>query len=250
MANVGATTLGTMTLQAQQRADMVNSAYISPTEWTGMVNASCQQLYDKLIEAYGNDYEVATPYPITTDGIADKYSLPDGNTAPYGAFYKLLGVDLQLSNAGASSTTGWITLRRFNFADRNKYTLPNIQTLWGRTNLQYRLLGNQIWLIPLPMAAMPLRIWYVPRFVPLANSADSFDAINGWEEWVVNDVAMKALAKEESDISAVQALQAVQNERLASIMENRDAGSPATMVDVTGINGGNYGEWGGGDWGP
>lgn len=243
MANVGATTLGTMTLQAQQRADRVNSGFITPSEWTGMVNASCQQLYDKLIEAYGNDYEVATPFPITTDGINDHYTLPTD-------FYKLLGVDLQLSNTQAASSIGWITLRKFNFAQRNQYTLPNIQTLWGRTNILYRLSGNQIWFIPLPMSAQPLRVWYIPRFVPLVNPTDSFDAINGWEEWVVNDVAMKALVKDESDLSGVEALQSVQNDRLASIIENRDAGSPSQTVDAYRINGwGNDGWPGSGDWG-
>lgn len=243
MPNVGATTLGAIKLAAQQRADMQNSAFISDSEWTGMVNASCQQLYDKLIEAYGQDYEVASAFSITTDGTNDTYALPTD-------FYKLLGVDLQISNAGAGSTTGWITLRRFNFADRNKYTLPNIQTLWGRTNLLYRLRGNLIWFIPLPMASMPLRLWYVPRFTPLANSSDSFDAINGWEEWVVNDVALKARAKEETDLSGIQALQQVQEDRLSSIMENRDAGSPSTVVDVTQVNGYGFGDGRGGDWVP
>ncbi len=207
-----------------------------------MVNASCQQLYDKILEAYGNDYYEQQPYAIATDGINDHYLLPTD-------FYKLFGVDLQISNA-ASASTGWISLRKFNFADRNKYTLPNIQTLWGRTNLLYRLAGGYIWFIPLPMASMPLRLWYAPRFTPMVNGSDNFDGINGWEEWVVNDVAMKAMVKEETDISAIQALQATQEARLLSIVENRDAGSPATVVDVSNINGGNYGGYGGGDWCP
>lgn len=222
---------------------MQNSNFIADSEWTNMVNASLQQLYDKLIEAYGNDYEFASSYQFTTDGTNDSYALPTD-------FYKLAGVDLQISNAGASTNTGWITLRRFNFADRNKYTLPNIQTLWGRTNLLYRLRGNFIWFIPLPMASMPIRLWYYPRFTPLVNSADSFDGVNGWDEWAVNDIAMKALTKEESDISAVQALQAVQEDRLSSIMENRDAGSPATTVDVYASNGYGFGDGRGGDWCP
>ncbi len=231
MPNIGATTLATMTLQAQRRADMENTTFISASEWTGMVNASCQQLHEKLVEAYGNDYELAATFAITTDGTNDKYDLPTD-------FFKLLGVDLQLSASGASNASGWVTLRRFNFSDRNKYSAPSIQTVFGRTNMQYRLAGGKLWLTPLPAAGQPLRLWYAPRFTPLSGPTDSFDGINGWEEWVVNDVAMKACVKEETSISDLQRLQAVQEDRLASIVENRDAGSPATTVDVYASNGG------------
>jgi hypothetical protein len=231
-----ATTLAAITTAARERADMVNTTFISATEWTAMVNASCQELYEKLVEAYGNDYEMSDPFDITTDGVSDRYLLPAD-------FFKLLGVDLQLSEAG-SSTSGWITLRRFNFADRNRFTLPNVASLWGRTNLRYRLAGTEVWFSPLPSAGLSLRLWYVPRCPILVNPGDSFDGINGWEEWIVNDVAMKARIKEESPINDIQAMQAGQNERLASIPENRDAGSPATTVDVHRSNG----YWGGGGW--
>lgn len=221
MPNVGATTLAAITLQAQQRADMVNSTFISASEWTGMVNSSCQHLWDKLVEAYGNDYELSTaPFAITTDGVNDSYALPTD-------FFKLLGVDLQVSG-----TSNYLTLPRFNFGERNQYSLPGIQTFAGRTNMKYRLRGNFIWFIPLPTSGMVLRMWYVPRFTPLVNPTDSFDGINGWEEFVVNDAAMKALAKEESDISSIMAMQQVQERRLDNIMENRDAGSPSTVVDI------------------
>lgn len=232
------TTFGQIILQAQQRADLVNSGFISDAEWEAMTNASLQQLYEKLIEAFGSDYHVQTPYSITTDGTNDAYALPTD-------FFKLLGVDLQLSPSSASSSIGWVTLWRFNFAERNRFTLPNILTIWGRTNLTYRLRGSKIWFEPLPMGGQSLRLWYAPVFTPLVNDSDTFDGINGWEEWVVNDVAQKALVKEESDISGVQALQAVQNDRLASIIENRDAGAPQTTVDVWAANGGGNFGWGG-----
>jgi len=242
---VGDTTFGAIKEKAIQRADMVNSQFISDSEWNGMTNASLQQLYEKLIETYGSDYFVQESTTITTDGQADNYPLPDD-------FFKLLGVDLQIFPSSGSPTIGWITIWRFNFAQRNQWTLPNLLTLWGRTNLRYRLRGGRVWFQPLPAGGQSLRLWYAPRFTPLANDADVFDGINGWEEWAVNDIAMKALAKEESDLSGVAGLQQVQNDRLASIIENRDASAPSTVVDVYRVNGG-YG-WGGdgmgGDWCP
>lgn len=245
MASIAATTAGALITAAQQRADMENSGFISDAEWLAMCNASLQTLYDKLIEAYGNDYEVQAPYTVTTDGTNDAYDLPTD-------FYKLLGVDLQLAN-NSSTADGWITIWRFNFAQRNQYTLPNIFTLWGRTNIKYRLRGGKIWFIPIPASGQYLRLWYAPLFTPVTSTDDVVDFGNGWYEWAINDMAMKALVKEESDISGVMQLQAVQEDRLQTIMENRDAGAPATTVDVSRANGwGDYGGgWGpGSDWGP
>lgn len=240
MASPGVTTLGALRLAAQQRADMENSAFLSTAEWNSNINASCAQLWEKLIEAYGSDYEVASAYSITTDGTNDHYALPAD-------FFKLLGVDLSLANP--ASNQGWVTVWRFNFASRNQFTLPNIQTLWGRTNLKYRLSGGNIWFIPLPASAQTLRLWYAPRFTPLVLDTDTFDGINGWEEWVINDCAIKARMKEQTPTEQLDAALAKQEERLIHVMENRDAGCPATTVDVYRVNGG----WGGssngwGDW--
>lgn len=237
MPNVGATTAGAIVTAAKQRADMENSAFISDAEWLSLVNASCAHLYEKIVEAYGNDYELATAYSLTTDGVSDRFALPAD-------FFKLLGVDLSLSNPAATSA-GWVTVWRFNFAARNQFTLPNIQTLWGRTNLKYRLAGGNIWFIPLPAGGQTLRLWYAPRFTPFTAASDSFDFF-AWEEWAVNDAAMKARAKEQTPIDDLLRLQAAQEERLTHAMENRDAGAPATTVDVYRANGG--GGYGGG-WG-
>lgn len=241
MAN--AVTLAAITLAAQQRADMVNSNFITAAEWTSMVNASLQQLWEKLVEAYGSDYEVQSAFAITTDGTNDHYALPSD-------FFKLLGVDLQLSpGASSSSTQGWVSVWRFNFADRNKYTLPNLQTFYGRTNLKYRLSGTNIFFIPMPSSGQSLRLWYAPKMTALAAASDTFDDVNGWAEWAINDVAIKAKVKEESPIGELLQLQAAQEERLTHVIENRDAGSPATTVDVLSANGGWGGDGFGRDWG-
>jgi hypothetical protein len=224
---VGATTFGAIITKAQQRADMVNSSFISDSEWEGMANATLQHLYEKLIEAYGADYLVQQSSDFTTDGVTDTLTLPTD-------FFKLLGVDIKV-NAGQNA---WRSVYRFNFADRNQYSIHGVVTVLGGSWTRYRLRGTKLWLTPLPAAGQTLRFWYAPLFTPLTLDADSFDGINGWEEWAVNDIAMKALAKEESDLSGVMALQQVQNDRLQSIIDNRDAGEPATVTDVYAMNDG------------
>ena len=89
---VGQTTLGTIKTIARQRADMVNSGFISDSELTAYVNLSYLELYDLLVTKYGNEYFVQLPHHITTDGINENFALPPD-------FYKLLGVDLWLSNS-------------------------------------------------------------------------------------------------------------------------------------------------------
>lgn len=157
--------LGAIRLQAKQRADLENNPAVSDAEWNTYISQSYKELYDMLTSAYGNDYYVATPYQFTLSN-AQGYTLPDGTpnyqasdgtTAP--KFYKLLGVDLQYS----ASPSGWVTLKRLNFIDRNKYAYPNTAINWnGYTNLRYRVQGNQIYLVPIPMSGQTARIWYVP----------------------------------------------------------------------------------------
>jgi hypothetical protein len=92
--------------------------------------------------------------------------LPDGspnytNTVGSTAaeFYKLLGVDLQYS----SSPSGWVTLRNFNFIQRNRYAYPNSAINFnGYTNLRYKVQGNGLMFMPVPMAGQLVQVWYAP----------------------------------------------------------------------------------------
>lgn len=232
MPGPGVTTLGTVRLAAQRRADMENSAFLSTSEWNAAINASYEELYGLLAQKFGNDYFVAAPYSIATDGVNDAFALPAD-------FFKLLGVDLQWP----SMPTGWLTLQPFTFSERNRYALPNLQGFLGATNLRYRLRGPNVLFSPLPAAGQNLRLWYAPRLTALVNDADTLDLVNGWEEYIVVDAARKALEKEESYEGAqVQAAaKAALIARLEAEAENRDATGGGRTADVRG----NQGEWGG-----
>lgn len=232
MAPLGQTTLLDMVNSAAVLADQPvpsSSTFIPKATWVEWVNAGCQELYDELIEAYGEDYFVGTEQTITTDGINSTFVLADD-------FYKLLGVDYLLNaNQGVA---GRITIWRYNFAERNRYALPNLSAP-GRMALRYRIQGNKLAIIPRPpVAGQTLYLTYAPRFTPLSADGDAFDGINGWEEYVKAAAAMKALGKEESDQSPAASLFARQKERLTTIKEERDIGAPKTTVDVYRVNGG------------
>jgi hypothetical protein len=225
--NPGVSTLAIIRSAAKSRADMVNSSFVTDPEWLEFINGSYTELYDLLIQKFGSDYYVATPYQFTTDGINDQYALPA--TDP--AFYKLLGVEVQLD----SKT--WSDVPRFNFADRNKGSYPPSSQ---STSLRYKLLGSKLWLRSgrvVPGAGLVIQVWYAPRLLALVSDTDVVDGVSGWEEYIKVDAAIKALAKEESDTTQLERAKAALLQRIESAAENRDAGSPSTVADVRGDDG-------------
>lgn len=213
-------TLAELRTASRQRADMVNSQFVSDSELNSYINQSYFELYDILIQKYGDNYFVATPYTFVTDGQNNFFSLPSD-------FYKLLGVDLALSN----TLDSFVTIRPFNFGDRNRYAIPNFQSFYGVTNLRYRLNGNKLWLTPIPGANQTIKVWYIPKLTTLASDTDTVDGISGWTEYIIIDAAIKMLQKEESDVTVLMAQKVAMLDRIKNAAENRDAAFPATVVD-------------------
>jgi hypothetical protein len=215
-------TLAELRAATRQRADMVNSQFVTDAELNSYINQSYFELYDLLVSKYGDNYYVAPAYTITTNGTDDQYALP---TSPL--LYKLLGVDLGLSNTSDS----YVTIRPFEFIDRNRYAVPNFQSFYGLTNLRYRLNGDKIWFTPIPAANQRIRLWYIPRMTTLALDTDTVDGVSGWTEYIICDAAMKCMQKEESDVSVLMAEKQMLIRRIEAMAESRDVGSPAKVSD-------------------
>jgi len=249
----GEMSLGEIRLRAKQRADREGSNFLSVSEWNFNINNSLFELYDLLIDAY-EDYFLSAPYQFTTNGSTSRYPLPDGkltftNTATNvveaaPAFYKLWGVDL----AANTTPQGFVTMRKFNPMDRNKYFYPNsASTLYGVFNAQYRLLDKYIEFIPVPSGNQLIRLRYFPRLTMLLADSDiTTSGISGWLEYVIVDAAIKALTKEESDTTALKMDKALLKQRIEAGAKNRDAGQPDTIQDTRSGGGGfNQGGFGG-----
>jgi hypothetical protein len=256
-AQSGETSLAAIRLAAKQRADRVNSNFVSDPEWNTYINTSMYELYDLLITVY-EDYYLATPVQFPTNGNQFLYPLPDGTTIftnfltqqPFAApaLYKLQGVDLALQNT-APSANAFVTVNKFNFIDRNRFVYPNTaSTIYGVFNLQYRMMGSNIEFIPTPSANQNIRLWYIPRLTNLLKDTDTTTTgISGWTEYIVVKAAYYALTKEESDTSSlVMQLQAL-TDRIISSASNRDAGQPDKISDTRVNNGwnGNGSGWNG-----
>lgn len=238
--------LSQIRLQAQQRADRVNSQFLTMPEWNININQSLFELYDLLVTTY-EDYFLASPVSFQTNGSTYLYPLPDGilyNGAE--PFYKLMGVDLALNTA----QNAFVTINKFNFIDRNSYLYPNsASTIYGVFNMRYRVLGSQIEFIPTPTGSQTIRLWYIPRLRQLLLDTDTTaDSVSGWIEYVIVDAAIKALQKEESDVSVLMAQKMALIKRIEETAMNRDAGIPDTISNARSNNWGSG--WGGGWNGP
>lgn len=218
---IGIECLGSIRMQAQWESDFVNSTFVTVPEWNKYISNSYKELYDLLIQKYGDDYYLATTYTWTTDGSSVLYPLPTN-------FYKSLLVEVALNPADNNS---WITLRKFMRVQQNLWNYPNVYTFYGITNLRYRLDGNFLHLVPIAQAGQTIRMWFAPRPNALMADNDTIDGISGWEEYVVIDAAIKAKAKQEDDVTELKERKQAIMKRIEDAAENRDVGDPETVSD-------------------
>lgn len=237
--NTSDLSLGQLRLMSKQRADMTNSNFVTDPEWNTYINQSYFELYDLLVTSY-EDYFLKAPLTITTDG-NNQFTLPTD-------FYKLMGVDLGLNG----SDKAYVTLKKFDFIARNRFIYPQITTTFlGVFNLQYRLMGNTLMLIPTPQSGQTLRVWYIPKLTQLLQDNDIASGVSGWTEYLICDAAIKAMQKEESDVSVLMAQKQMLIKRIEESSMNRDAGQPDTISDTKtwserwGGSPGFDGNWGG-----
>ena len=212
-------TLSSIKTQARERADMVNSKFFSESELNNYVNQSVKELYDRLINA-GEYYYLQSANLSVVSG-DDTYALPAD-------FYKLLGVDLVVDSKGNA-----VTLRPFQFEQRNAYLFTPTWNIVGLSYLRYMVLGDNIKFVPQPNSPQQIRVWYAPLCSDLVNDSDTFQGINGWEEYVVVDLCIKMLAKEESDVSVFAAQKAALVQRIEEMKVMRDIGAPGRIADVS-----------------
>lgn len=247
-------------LRSQQTADRVGSKFVVTSEWNAFLRLAMYELYDILIMSY-EDLFASTTVIINTNGTTTNYPIPDGCTnylggtysgvsgTPALAFYKLAGMDLGVNTAN----NAWVTLLRYEFIERNKYVYPNsTSTIYGVYNMRYRLMGNNVNIIPTPAGNQQIRMWYSPKLPALLSDTDVTTlGYSGWLRYPIVRAAKYALDKEEgSDTGHLDMELAALKKRIESASQNRDAGIPDTISETrqdsmynSGWGGGSQGGW-------
>ena len=135
--------LNTLRDEARQRADQVNSEFVTDAELNGYLNNSWSELYDILVSKYQDDYFLTSTSITVTSGTSS-YSLPSD-------FYKARGVDLNINDNQNTP------LQRYTFADRTRDSLVR----YAR-DVKYRIQANNIVFAPSP-SNNTATLWYIPH---------------------------------------------------------------------------------------
>lgn len=207
-------TLGELKTLIRQRADQENSEFISESELDSYVNASCGELFDLLVNT-NEDYYTSSS-GITVSDSSGILPLPTN-------CYKIRGVDYAIDN------TRYQTVRSFEFLSRNQ--LNNSDSLLGNypfhPQVRYKILGNNLMLLPASQANGTYKLWFIPYFTILSSDSSSVDsAMLPWIEYVVADCAAKLAAKEESDLRPFLAAKDGMRQRIQATATIRDQSEP------------------------
>lgn len=212
-------TLAQLRTLARQRADMENSTFVSDSEFNNYINDSYGELYDLLVASF-EDYYLKAPVTFTLTSPTNTYALPSD-------FYKLRGLDFQLSSGD------WTTVTLFNFAERNVKSRLLSRYSYGQKNVSYRVMGQYLRIEPADECSGTYQLWYIPRYTRMTSDSDTLGDVLDFSEYVIVDAAIKALVKEESDISALLAIKGQLHERVITMAKSRVADKPERVADVS-----------------
>lgn len=199
-----------------ETADQAN-AVITDAELLSVVNDAYRSLYDIISNGAGHEY-FATRATLA----APTFALPAD-------FSRALGVDFpNYFGTGQAATA-----RRFSFAERNRRN-----SAWAALGYDfptYRVQNGALtWE---PLAAAPtssVYLWYIPTPAALASNG-SFDAVNGYDDYVVAWGWRYCCSKQETDeqpalLKLAQAQQRVEH-NAARIVQD-----PVCVSDVRGCS--------------
>jgi hypothetical protein len=221
-------TLQNLIARILQRANLEGATqFLTPSEVTDMANQSITEWYDLVrLTSFGGQYYRCTaalsPTGTTTPGVGT-YALPDN-------FLSMISVDVFIS---ASQV---LTAKPFQEEHRNMFRWYPIGWMLDQP-VFYQLQGKNIAFIPVPQSSFSVNLNYCPVPPQLNQPQDTIDDINGWLEWVVLDVAIKALVKDgQTDmIPYLASMKENQAERIrkAAAMRDMYATEQVHEVDAT-----------------
>lgn len=149
------------------------SSIVTDAQLLVWLNKGYRRLVDILADEVGLEY-----FGTTASVGPSSWSVPAD-------FYRPIGIDILGSDGTLQSAKPW------NFAERN------YNDLWTGITPKFRVIkGVIVWR---PAASAPtaaVTLWYVPLPADLASNG-SFDAFNGWDDFVIKYVVLEVKRKQE-----------------------------------------------------
>lgn len=243
-----ARSISSIIAEIRERSDHVNSDFVTNTELEGWVNQSAADLHDLIVD-YAGPEAVQVSAVLTLTGGTDTVLLPDD-------YYRLVGVDAKFDR--------WRPLRPFAPAARRR--LEQRPGWTGPRDSYYRLVGRtNPALVPTGAAALlqfipeaprniELTVWYIPLAFDALLPPTGGDPLpgrpgpllttwNGWDEYIICDVAAKILEKKEGDQRPFIARREAARARIISAASKLDTGEPARVRDASAEEGEDPYDW-------
>lgn len=210
-------TLTQMIASVRRRANIVSqTGFIDDAEITEELNYALSELYDLLVGVGGQPFYRTSTTANTVAG-TDSYALP-------AAFYKMQSVDIDFGGGIVRSA------KPFSEEDRNMFKYPLSGWVY-QLPIYYRMQGQNLVFIPTPTGAFPFTLNYYPAFTKLASGSDTFDGVNGWEEYAVWVVAGYCKAKGDEDPGFCMSRAGQIKERIQALASNRDVNHNEIVAD-------------------
>ncbi len=211
---------------ARQYADMTGSDFRTDAEVNHLVNLGLRSLWSVLVQSDQDRYLARTE--IATTSGTQEYTLPDDFVAA-----RLVE---RLQSSG--SEVGW-PIERYNLSEghgdgttswesysRDGAGLRYAIVMQGRDGSATRLRFDEN-----PQNRF-FRVWYEQRIDDLVADGDTFDGVNGWEDWAALWAAEQLLAEEESAFEHLSMRRAELTQRIQSIAGDRDMGRAPRVARI------------------
>jgi hypothetical protein len=208
-------TLGAMRNAARQRANQETldqaQALVTDVELNGIINNGARHVYRLLVRARSGFYRKDPPQAIATVSGTSAYALASD-------FLEIISVDWQFSATEVEA------IYPYEEPERNRFKrAPG----WIRTYpTSYQLQGNKINFVPTPTAVYAVSVNYVPTYSDLVNDADTFDGIEGYEEYAICKAAAYLCYKDDNaeTAQAHESQAAMIENEVKTMAPNRSAG--------------------------
>jgi hypothetical protein len=242
---MGGPTLLQIRNAAKDRADMSGSTtsdqLIPDSTWNQYINASLGEYHDLVVRNDVRFYLTSSIFTLA----------PGQNTYPLPVNF-MVANGFERSYDGSGTPGTWYDVPKFPWRERNWGNNSYISLLmlpWVR----YNIYGTNIMITPQISAAGLYQLWYYPQPPVLVADTDSMFSLDApgygtmgggddrsWWEYVVVDVAIKALQKEESDVSVLMAQKQGLMARIELMGSDRDFAEPE-QIGRRGPSNGGYG---------
>jgi hypothetical protein len=231
--------LADLITSARRKADIQNALNRFPdSELTDYINAGIAEFVDLVIRNRGSRY-YEKPYVIVTDGQSIVYPLPFD-------FYQMTTVQVNLSHS--AGTQGDVNIQLEEYTMRERAMLTSQTAGWCGQPFGFMLHGGttaqamttqgtiptQYAIELLPRAATNLYVtcYYIPSTPKLVNSIDTFDTLNGFDEYPATYAAMRCRRKDDLDTAELGADLASMKERIEALVPHRTRVGPSRVTDV------------------